>query len=122
MTTVNFSFKSPDDANLPGVHIVATLSSYVVNGGVVLPAEVQDVSDSVGLASMDLHPNAGSAVGTTYTFRLTVPGSVRPVYFRRIVVPDQDSITFEELIGGEAPAPSLFYVLTGYVAADYVQP
>jgi hypothetical protein len=101
-TTVTFAFKSPDDAPLSGVQIVATLSSYIVNGGVVLPAEVLDVSDADGLAVMDLHPNTGAAEGTTYTFKLTIPGVVRPSYFRRISVPDQDTISFEELMGGEA--------------------
>lgn len=120
-TTVTFAFKSPDDAPLPGVQIVATLSSYIVNGGVVLPAEVLDVTDAQGLAVMDLHPNTGAAEGTTYTFKLTIPGVVRPSYFRRISVPDQDTISFEEMLGGSTPpVTGDLYVLAGYVDDDYV--
>lgn len=101
-TDVVFTLKSPDDAPLVGAQIIARLSRYVVNGGVVLPSEVMDVTDSSGLATMPLHPNTGAAEGSTYTFEIRASDLIRPAYFRRISVPDQDTISFEELLGGEA--------------------
>ena len=101
-TTVTFAIKSPTDAPLSGVQIVARLSRHVVNGGVILPMHVHAVTDTQGAASMPLHPNTGAAAETTYTFKLTIPGVHRPAFFRRITVPDQASISFEELMGGDA--------------------
>lgn len=108
-TDVVFTLKSPDDAPLVGAQIIARLSRYVVNGGVVLPSEVMDVTDSNGLATMPLHPNTGAAEGSTYTFEIRASDLIRPAYFRRLVVPDQASITFEELIGGSGPVSALTY-------------
>ena len=120
-TEVVFTLKSPDDAPLVGAQIIARLSRYVVNGGVVLPSEVMDVTDSNGLATMPLHPNTGPAEGSTYTFEIRAGDLVRPAYFRRISVPDQDTISFEELLGGSTPpVTGDLYVLAGYVDDDYV--
>lgn len=120
-TDVVFTLKSPDDAPLVGAQIIARLSRYVVNGGVVLPSEVMDVTDSNGLATMPLHPNTGAAEGSTYTFEIRASDLIRHAYFRRLVVPDQDSITFEELLGGSTPpVTGDLYVLAGYVDDDYV--
>ena len=120
-TDVVFTLKSPDDAPLVGAQIIARLSRYVVNGGVVLPSEVMDVTDSNGLATMPLHPNTGAAEGSTYTFEIRASDLIRPAYFRRISVPDQDTISFEELLGGSTPpVTGDLYVLAGYVDDDYV--
>lgn len=120
-TDVFFTLKSPDDAPLVGAQIIARLSRYVVNGGVVLPSEVMDVTDSNGLATMPLHPNTGAAGGSTYTFEIRASDLIRPAYFRRISVPDQDTISFEELLGGSTPPVTVdLYVLAGYVDDDYV--
>jgi len=119
-TDVVFTLNRPDDAPLVGALITARLSTYVVNGGVVLPTEVMGVTDSNGQATMSLHPNTGAAAGTTYAFEIKADESW-PVFFRDVIVPDQASIAFEELIGGTAPDPGV-YVLTDYVAIDYVQP
>lgn len=109
-TDVVFTLKSPDDAPIVGARITARLSTYVVNGGVVLPTEVMDVTDANGQATMSLHPNTDAASASTYSFEINAPESVRPVFFRRITVPDQDTITFEELIGGgSGPVTTLSY-------------
>lgn len=120
-TDVVFTLKSPDDLPIVGARITARLSTYIVNGGVVLPSEVLDVTDANGQATMALHPNTGAAAASTYSFEINIPDSVRPVFFRRLTVPDQASITFEELIGGgTGPVIGDLYVLAGYVDDGYV--
>lgn len=97
---VTATLVDPSGDPITGARITAKLTAPIVYGGVVIPLCEFGTTDSAGKCVLSLCPNGVVATPTTYSFEILPQGSIRPVYFHGITVPQVAAITLEALLGG----------------------
>ncbi len=93
----------PDGAPAAGARIVAKISAYETDNGVVVPEFVQENANGDGSFVLQLWPNQRGTRGTKYL--VDVYHGIRKLLSTSIVVPDVDyAIQFDDIINA-APFP-----------------
>lgn len=94
----------PSGAAIPRARVTAKLTEPVAYGTVIVPLVEFETTDAQGACTLPLFPNSLGNVATTYSFEILLQGSIRPIYYHGITVPNVASITLSELIGGGGSA------------------
>lgn len=103
--TVHGTLAEPDGTPASAARIVAKLSAYETDNGVVVPDQVTEISNNSGAFTLQLWPNARGARGTKYL--IDVFHGIRKLLSTSIVVPDVDyEVQFDDIVNA-APYPAI---------------
>jgi hypothetical protein len=119
LKTVKIEVKllGPDALPIIGASVEAVLSVAEVDGGIIIPSKVKAVTDSTGIAILNLWPNARGSGASNYNVKAS---SFKPLLDVVIYVPDVvvvNPISIGTLLNS-APYPTLDASQTALIAVQ----